>query len=184
MADIPKIPTLSISNRALVEMGRSAAALENYTKAIASKAGKELMKAIDQYNDVLKIANTIEAADTYAANTRKRADGDAAKALFRVNEAKAIGDATIDRETKLLDERSAKLTTDIAANDGRMKGINGRDGLVDDREKAVYARERLQDKKKEELDLRTTALEEGNTDLAKAEASLKARVDRINAATA
>lgn len=182
--DIPKIPTLNISNKALTDMRRNAAAMENFSKAIESKAGKELLAVIDQYNEVLKIAGTIEQADIYAAKTRKNAEDEAAKGLSEVQRQLGIFNTDMANQNKLLDERSAKLTSDIATNDGRKADLDGRDRFAGVREKAVADREALMDKKSDELVGIAESLSNREDSLARAEAGLKTRADRIAAAVA
>ncbi len=182
--EVPKIPALNISNKALTEMRRNSVAMENYTKAIKSKAGQELSAVIDQYNEVLAIANTIEAADKYAAETRKRAKEEAGEEMYGVNKAVEMAQDRYNKQNKLLDERSAKLTTDIAANDARKKDLDARaKTLVEDENQVrIDAAENKTEAAKIMED--GMALDTRATTITKDRADLDAWRARMNAASA
>jgi len=184
MVDMPQVPSMNISNKALIEMGRNSKAMENFTKAVSSKAGKELMAAIDQYNDVLKIAATIEAADKYADDVRKRSDNDVAVALRRVDQTRAANEQDAIRRDKLLDERTAKLMADIAGYDAGMAALKNRESVVGGDE-TQNELDLLENKNEAAKIVRANnALAEREAALTRAEADLKARIDRLNAAVA
>ena len=125
-----------------------------------------------------------EQADKYAAATRKKADEDAAAQMAVVGQREAIHAKNVERENNLLDERSAKLTADIAANDARVVDIGVREVEVAKREESVRLAAKANGDESVRLALVGSALDKRQDALIAADNALQARADRIAAAIA
>lgn len=93
----------NVSNRNVQAFLKMADAQAEFTESVKSQEGKKLLKTMAEYNDILKIAKTVEQADAYLVRKQTEAD------LYRESATEAV--ETFSRTSiEIAEKREAENT--------------------------------------------------------------------------